>query len=106
MEYSFETVMMLVKDRMDRLPGNTLRDVPLKHRIEGAIARLERLGIRFERNAAGEIETITADDLMLIVDLTVWMQQNRDKGEDEPKWLRRQLQERWMNDGQVSASDP
>ena len=105
MEYSFETVLTLVKDRMDRTPGNTLRDAPLRHRIEGAIARLERMGIHFDRDEKGEIRTITADDLMLIVDLTVWMQQNRDKGEDEPKWLRRQLQERWMNDGQVTASD-
>lgn len=104
MEYSFDTILLLVKDRLDRTPGNTLRDVPLTHRIEGAIAWLERLGIRFARGEDGKIAEMTADDLALIVDLTVWMWQNRDKGEDEPKWLRRRLKDRWMSEKRVSIS--
>ncbi len=104
MEYSFDTILLLVKDRLDRTPRNTLRDAPLRHRIEGAIAHLERLGIRFDRDENGEILTIPADDMMLVVDLTVWMWQNRDKGEDEPKWLRRRLSERWMSERRVSAT--
>ena len=104
MEYSFDTLLMLVKDRLDRTPGNTLRDLPLMHRIQGAIALLERKGIRFERDESGEIARMDADDMMLIVDLTAWMVSNRDKGEDEPKWLRRQLNERWMNERRVLPS--
>lgn len=101
MEYSEDTILMLVKDRLDRTPGNTMRDVPLKHRIEGAIALLERKGIRFTRGDDGKITEISADDQMLIVDLTVWLWQNRDKGEDDPKWLRRRLNERWMSERRV-----
>lgn len=104
MEYSFDTILLLVKDRLDRTPGNTLRDVPLKHRIEGAIALLERKGIRFARDESGAITEISADDQMLIVDLTVWLWQNRDKGEDEPKWLRRQLAERFLSERRVGSA--
>lgn len=104
MEYSEATLLMLVKDRLDRTPGNTTRDTPLMHRIEGAIALLERKGIRFTRGDDGKITEITADDQMLIVDLTVWLWQNRDKGEDDPKWLRRRLSERWMSERRVPAT--
>lgn len=103
MVYSKETTLLLVKDRLDRVPGSTLRDVPLMHRIDGAIALLERRGIRFTRDDGGAIGEIGADDLMLIVDLTVWMWQNRDKGEDEPKWLRRRLCERFMSERRVDG---
>lgn len=104
MDFSMDTLLLLVKDRMDRTPGNTTRDVALLHRIEAAIAHLERLGIRFDRDEGGQIRTITADDAMLVVDLTVWMQQNRDKGEDDPKWLRRRLQQRWMSERRLSTT--
>lgn len=104
MEYNEATLLMLVKDRLDRTPGNTMRDKPLMHRIEGAIALLERKGIRFSRDADGKIAEITVDDQMLIVDLTVWLWQNRDKGEDDPKWLRRRLNERWMSERRVPAT--
>lgn len=99
MIYDRQTALEMVKGRLDILPGNTTRDTQLLMRIDGAAEALRRMGItiRFE-DTGGEPGT---DDLMLLVDLTVWMIQNRDKGEDEPKWLRRRLNERFMSERRV-----
>lgn len=100
MIYDRQTALEMVKGRLDILPANTARDAQLLARIEAAAASLNRMGIRiaFEEGDGG------TDDLILLVDLTVWMIQNRDKGEDEPKWLRRRLRERFMSERRVGGA--
>ena len=84
-----EMVLGLVKARLNRPPGDTALDAYLKKRIEGAAAKLKRLGIHL---------TESADDMMLLVDYTVWQYQNRDKPGDMPEWLKHDRRERWLAD--------
>ena len=58
-----EMVLGLVKARLNRPPGDTALDAYFKKRIEGAAAKLKRTGIHL---------TESADDMMLLVDYTVW----------------------------------
>ena len=69
-----EMALGLVKARLNRPPGDTALDAYFKKRIEGA------------------------DDMMLLVDYTVWPYQNRDKPGDMPDWLRLDRRERWLAD--------
>ena len=50
---------------------------------------MKRLGIHL---------TESADDMMLLVDYTVWQYQNRDKAGDMPEWLKHDRRERWLAD--------
>lgn len=81
------TALALVKTRLNRLPGDTTLDGYLTARINGAISELEGTGIRL---------TDTPDDLMLVVDYTVYQYQNRDKPGGMPDWLRLRRRERWL----------
>ncbi len=81
------TALALVKSRLNRLPGDTTLDDYLTARINGAISELEGTGIRL---------TDTPDDLMLVVDYTVYQYQNRDKPGGMPDWLRLRRRERWL----------
>ena len=82
-------VLSLVKARLNRPPGDTALDEYLTKRIEAAIAKLEKTGIHL---------TERADDMMLLVDYTVWQYQNRDKPGGMPDWLRLERRERWLAD--------
>ena len=82
-------VLSLVKARLNRPPGDTALDEYLTKRIEAAIAKLEKTGIHLIKRA---------DDMMLLVDYTVWQYQNRDKPGDMPDWLRLDRRERWLAD--------
>ena len=84
-----EMVLGLVKARLNRPPGDTALDVYFKKRIEGATAKLKRMGIHL---------TESADDMMLLVDYTVWQDQNRDTPGAMPDWLRLDRRERWLAD--------
>ena len=84
-----EMALGLVKARLTRPPGDTALDEYLKKRIEGAAAKLKRMGIHL---------TESADDMMLLVDYTVWRYQNRDKAGDMPEWLKHDRRERWIAD--------
>lgn len=77
----------LVKTRLNRVEGDTSLDDYFKARINAAIAALEATGIRLDNGA---------DDLMLVVDYTVWEYQNRDKPGGMPDWLRLRRRERWV----------
>lgn len=81
--------LSLVKARLNRPPGDTALDEYLTKRIEAAIAKLEKTGIHL---------TERADDMMFLVDYTVWQYQNRDKPGDMPDWLRLDRRERWLAD--------
>lgn len=82
-------VLSLVKARLNRPPDDTALDEYLTKRIEAAIAKLKKTGIHL---------TERADDMMLLVDYTVWQYQNRDKPGDMPDWLRLDRRERWLAD--------
>lgn len=89
------TALGMVKARLNRVPGDTSLDDYFEARINGAVAELARIGIEL---------TDSADDMMLLVDYTVWQYQNRDKPGGMPEWLRLRRRERWL--AEVKSDDP
>ena len=84
-----ETALSLVKSRLNRLAADTSLDGYFTQRIAAAAAELEGTGISL---------TDSADDLMLLVDYTVWQYQNRDSAGSMPDWLRLRRRERWLRE--------
>ena len=87
------TALALVKQRLNRLPGDTTLDDYLLARIDGAIGELENTGI---------FMTDTDADMMLVVDYAVWAYQSRDKPGGMPDWLRLRRRERWIQQREVA----
>ena len=85
-----ETVLGLVKARLNRLASDTSLDEYLTQRILAAIDELTGIGINL-----GD----TVEDMMLVVDTTVYEYQNRDKPGGMPDWLRLRRRERWLREG-------
>ena len=81
------TALALVKARLNRMAADTSLDEHFLQRIDAAAAELEGTGISL---------TDSADDLMLLVDYTVWQYQNRDSNAGMPDWLRLRRRERWL----------
>ena len=81
------TALSLVKARLNRMAADTSLDQYFTQRIEAAEAELKGAGISL---------TDSADDLMLLVDYTVWQYQNRDSAGAMPDWLRLRRRERWL----------
>ena len=77
----------LVKTRLDRLNVDDQTEGYLKIRIESAVGEMKKNGITL---------TDSTDDLVLLVDFTVWQYQNRDKPGGKPEWLRQRLRERFL----------
>ena len=88
------TALGLVKARLNRMASDTSLDEYLTQRIEAAEAELENTGISL---------TDSADDLMLVVDYTVWQYQNRDNPGGMPDWLRLRRRERWLKQHQLNG---
>lgn len=84
------TALGLVKTRLNRLQSDTSLDDYLAARINAAEQELEHSGIHL---------TDSDDDLMLVVDCTVWQYQSRDKPGAMPEWLRLKRRERWIREG-------
>ena len=82
--------LSLVKSRLNRLASDTSLDEYLTARITAAEKELEAIGIHLSADAP--------DDLMLLVDYTVWQYQNRDKPGGMPDWLRLKRRERWLRE--------
>ena len=82
--------LALVKTRLNRLQSDTTLDAYFTARISAAIQELEGTGIRL---------TDSAEDLLLVVDYTVWQYQNRDSAAGMPDWLRLRRRERWIREG-------
>lgn len=82
--------LALVKTRLNRLQTDTVLDPYFTARINAAIQELEGTGIRL---------TDSAEDLLLVVDYTVWAYQNRDSAAGMPDWLRLRRRERWIREG-------
>ena len=85
-----ETALSLVKARLNRLPTDTTLDTYLTARISAAEEELEATGI---------VLTDSSEDMLLVVDYTVWAYQNRDKPGNMPDWLRLRRRERWVRQG-------
>lgn len=81
----------LVKVRLNRLAGDTTLDGYLESRLRAVQQEMERTGI--------VLNAESPDDLMLLVDWTVWEYGNRDKAAGVPDWLRLRRRERWLNRG-------
>lgn len=79
------SALAMVKQRLNRLDTNL--DEYLAARITAAASELERTGITLNESM---------DDLMLVVDYTVWQYQNRDSQTGMPDWLRLRRRERWL----------
>ena len=81
----------LVKARLNRLASDTTLDGYLESRLRGVQQEMERTGI--------VLNAESPDDLMLLVDWTVWEYGNRDQAAGVPDWLRLRRRERWLNRG-------
>jgi hypothetical protein len=88
------TALSLVKARLNRTASDTSLDSYFTQRIEAAEAELENTGISL---------TDSADDLMLVVDYTVWQYQNRDSAGTMPEWLRLRRRERWLKQHKLNG---
>ena len=89
MTLDMNTALTLVKQRLNRMTAATTMDAYFTRRIEAAAAELEGTGISL---------TDSADDMMLVVDYTVWSYQNRDSAGGMPDWLRLRRRERWLRE--------
>ena len=90
MPVNFAEALALVKQRLNRLEGDTSLDDYLMARITAAAQELENTGIQL---------TNSTEDLLLVVDYAVWKYQNRDTPGAMPDWLRLQRRERWIRTG-------
>lgn len=61
----------------------------LTARINGAVEEFMRMGIAL---------TGSPDDNLLAADYVCWQYSNRDKGDDDPAWLRRRIRNRWLGE--------
>ena len=95
MSVNIYNALTLVKSRLNWTAADTRLDDYFTSRIEAAAAELEGTGISL---------TDSADDLMLVVDYTVWQYQNRDSAGAMPDWLRLRRRERWLREKRGDAS--
>ena len=93
---TINTALSLVKQRLNRLAADTSLDDYFTQRIAAAEAELAGVGISL---------TDSADDLMLLVDYTVWQYQNRDSAGSMPDWLRLRRRERWLRQTREASGD-
>ena len=89
MAVNTEIALGLIKSRLNRMAADTSLDEYFRGRIDATCAELEGTGISL---------TDSADDLMLVVDYTVWQYQNRDSTGAMPDWLRLRRRERWLRE--------
>lgn len=85
------TKLLMVKQRLDMMPGINARDDYLEARIESAEKELARMGAELAEDAT--------DDLMLLVDYVAWSFSNRDKAGGQPEWLREKIRRKWIQAG-------
>lgn len=85
-----ETVLGLVKARLNRLTDDTTLDSYLLSRIEAARQELARTGINLNEGMVR--------DQLLLADTVAWQYSNRDKPGSMPDWLRLARRERWLQD--------
>ena len=91
----FEQVLKMVRARLNRMyAGGQYADTDgfdeyVRMRCSAAEDELLAMGIRLDGSPA---------DIMLLADYVCWQYSNRDKGEDDPEWLRRRIRSRWIKE--------
>lgn len=98
MIYATAEALALVKVRLNKTKCPAEMDAYLTKRIEGAGRYLRKKGIR--------LDMTDSDDFMLLVDVTVWQYNNRDSAGDEPRWLKRRTNQRFVNEKGDRPDDP
>lgn len=93
MAINVETVVALVKQRKDMMPGISQRDDYITERVKAVISEMAGKGIHLVDDPA---------DVMLAVDMTAWQYKNRDQSGAMPEWLRLARRERWLNDRKIN----
>ncbi|MBR4184924.1 MAG: hypothetical protein IKQ87_04085 [Clostridia bacterium] len=92
----FEQVLKMVRARLNRMyAGGTYAETDgfdeyVRMRCSAAEDEMLRMGIRLDGSPS---------DIMLLADYVCWQYANRDKGDDDPAWLRRRLRDRWIKEG-------
>ena len=87
--FESETVLALVKARLNRLPSDTTLDGYLAARIDAAAEELEGKGIHL---------TDSTEDAVLLTDYAVYQYSARDQAGGMPDWLRLRIRERWLRE--------
>lgn len=95
MAFDYNQALLLVKQRKDMLTGIHQRDDYMLLRIKAAVKELQRTGIHL---------TDSVDDLLLVVDMTVWQYNNRDQSGAMPEWLKQRRRERWLSDRNLQCT--
>lgn len=90
MTYDAGLALEYVKARFEYLSLPKEKEEYLLARIDAAAGRLKDNGIDLAD---------TPQDLMLLVDMTVWEATNRDKPGSMPEWLKQARRERFLHDG-------
>jgi hypothetical protein len=94
MAHDLETVLKLVKVRLNRLTFDTSMDEHLTMRIQAADEELGRMGIHL----IGKVDNVVdMDDAVFLGDYVVWKYQNRDSAAGMPEWLKNARRERWLS---------
>ena len=88
--------IQLVKTRLNRPAADTSLDDYIMARINATEEELARTGITL---------TDSPNDLMLLVDYSVWQYQNRDSAGAMPDWLRLRRRERWLRQNAMIAQE-
>ncbi len=82
-----ETILAVVKGRLNMLESETDLDSYLTERIRAAIGELSEAGIHLRNSSR---------DIVFVADYVCWQYSNRDKNEPMPDWLRLARRERWL----------
>lgn len=85
--YTDDTVLELMKCRLNRLHADAAQATLMRACIEWARDKLQECGVTL-----GE----TPADVMLLLDMAVWKYGCRDSAGAMPEWLRRERRDRWM----------
>lgn len=83
--------LLMVKTRLNRMASDTSLDEYLTIRIQGAMEQMNHM-FRVKLDDSTE-------DLVNLVDFTVWQYQNRDQSGAPPEWLRKRMRERFLRRG-------
>lgn len=89
MAIDMSQALALVKARLNRLSTDTTLDDYFSARINSVCEELAGTGITLGDGT---------EDLLLVVDMTVWQYQNRDSQGAMPEWLRLRRRERWLRE--------
>lgn len=94
MAFDFDTALLLMKTRLNRLKTDTTLDDYFSARLHAVAEEFAAIGIHLNDST---------QDLLLVVDEAVWQYQCRDQPGPRPEWLQLRRRERWLQEGGGSA---